>query len=70
MDVIEFLKPTADVGTVGELSTGEMGEFGSLGPVRSFVLFFLNMLRVGMSLMECGDGEFTGEGEESDATVT
>ena len=60
MDVTEFLIPTADVGSVGEVSTGEVGEFGSLGPVRSFVRFFLNMLRVGMSLMESGDGRFTG----------
>lgn len=60
MDVIEFLKPPADVGMVGELSTGELGELGSLGLVRSFVRFFLNMLRVGMSLMDGGDGNFTG----------
>lgn len=60
MDVIEFLKPPVDVGTVGELSTGEVGEFGSLGLVRSFVRFFLNMLRVGMSLMERDDGRLYG----------
>lgn len=52
MDVTEFLIPIAEVRAVGELSTGEVGEFGSLGLVKSLVRFFLNMLRVGMSLMK------------------
>ncbi len=42
--VSELLCPIADVGVIGELSTGEDGEFGSC----SFVRFFLRKPRVGM----------------------
>ena len=43
-EVSELLWPPAEVGVTGELSLGEVGEFGSC----SFVFFFLRKPRVGM----------------------
>ena len=46
-EVRELLWPPAEVGVTGELSVGEVGEFGSC----SFVFFFLRNPRVGMGAL-------------------